>query len=134
VTESELPFASADLSPSEHLWEASGLFIQLLAGRWTLAVLSQLSGHGRRYQELHDALDGVSYKVLTETLRRAERNGLVARRLDGGRVETATLYVLTEIGQSLRVPLEAIVRWDNSNRQTVEQSRQQWDRLRRATG
>lgn len=35
-----------------------------------------LSDAGRRYQDLHDALDGISHKVLTDTLRRAERDGL----------------------------------------------------------
>jgi len=40
-----------------------------------------------RYQELHDALDGVSYKVLTDTLRRAEHDGLISRHLDPKRVE-----------------------------------------------
>jgi DNA-binding HxlR family transcriptional regulator len=44
--------------------------IELLAGRWTLGVLAQLGDGGRRYQELHDALDGISHKVLTDTLRR----------------------------------------------------------------
>ena len=53
--------------------------ISLLAGRWTLAVLAQLADGGRRYQNLDDALEGVSHKVLTETLRRAERDGLISR-------------------------------------------------------
>ena len=82
-------------------WRLSNLLVQLLAGRWTLAVLSERITGGRRYQDLHDALDGISYKVLTETLRRAERDGLVVRHLDGARVETATLYELTELGRSL---------------------------------
>jgi DNA-binding HxlR family transcriptional regulator len=50
---------------------------------------------GRRYQDLHDVLDGISHKVRTETLRRSERDGLITRQLDPGRVETATLYELT---------------------------------------
>ena len=78
-------------------WSRSHQFIVLLGGRWTLAVLSRLSESGRRYQDLHDALDGISHKVLTDTLRRAERDGLVARHLDPGRVETATLYQLTDL-------------------------------------
>jgi DNA-binding HxlR family transcriptional regulator len=82
--------------------------IQLLAGRWTIAMLTKLADSGHRYQDLHDSLDGISYKVLTETLRRAERDGLIARHLDGGRVETATLYELTALGQSLSAPLEAM--------------------------
>jgi len=44
----------------------------------------QLAAGGRRYQDLHDALDGISPKVLTETLRRAERDGLIRRHLDSG--------------------------------------------------
>jgi DNA-binding PadR family transcriptional regulator len=43
-------------------------------------------------------VDGISYKVLTDTLRRAERDGLITRHLDPGRVETATLYKLTDLG------------------------------------
>lgn len=42
-----------------------------------LAVLAELLGQGHRYQDLYDALDGICYKVLTETLRRAEREGLM---------------------------------------------------------
>ena len=50
-------------------------FISLVAGRWTLALLAELNGGGRRYQELRASLEGISYKVLTDTLRRAERDG-----------------------------------------------------------
>ena len=56
--------------------------VRLLGNRWTLSVLAKLNDGGLRYQDLHDALDGISYKVLTETLRRAERDGLIARHLD----------------------------------------------------
>jgi DNA-binding HxlR family transcriptional regulator len=72
--------------------------------------------------------------VLTETLRRAERDGLIARRLDGSRVETATLYELTDLGRSLDVLLAAMAEWAVTNWQSVEASRQHWDRLRRASG
>ena len=68
--------------------------IGLLAGRWTLSILADLAGGEKRYQELDDSLDGISHKVLTDTLRRAERDGLVTRHLDPGRVDTATLYRL----------------------------------------
>ena len=60
-------------------WRLPKLLVQLLAGRQSLAVLSELITGGRRYQDFHDALDGISYKVLTEALRRAERDGPRAR-------------------------------------------------------
>src|ERR1700722_6052288 len=85
--------------------------VHLVSGRWTLAVLAELSHDGRRYQQLYDALDGVSYKVLTATLRRAERDGLISRQLDPGRPETSTLYQLTEVGRSLDEPLAALTSW-----------------------
>ncbi|SHF01020.1 transcriptional regulator, HxlR family [Ferrithrix thermotolerans DSM 19514] len=65
--------------------------IALLGGRWTLELLAALADGGRRYQDLHDSLAGISHKVLTDTLRRAERNGLISRTPDPGRVDTATL-------------------------------------------
>jgi DNA-binding HxlR family transcriptional regulator len=107
-------------------------FVQLVSGRWNLALLGELRFGGRRYHDLHDALDGISHKVLTETLRRAERDGLVARHLDPGRVETATLYDLTDLGRSIELPLDAIDEWVEGNWQSVETARKHWDQLRRA--
>lgn len=107
--------------------------VQLLSGRWTMALLDELTNSGRRYQDLHDALDGISYKVLTETLRRAERDGLIVRHLDE-RIETATLYELTDLGRSLDAPLATMAEWADQNWQVVEAARTRWDRLRRASG
>lgn len=83
-------------------------------------MLAGLHERGRRYQDLHDPLDGISYKVLTETLRRAERDGFVARHLDGGRIETATLYELTDLGRPLDVLLVAMAEWAQCNWQAVD--------------
>ena len=65
-------------------WRSSGQFVQLLSGCWTLAVLGQLADGSLRYQDLDDAVDGISHKVLTETFHRVEREGLVTRHLDPG--------------------------------------------------
>ena len=53
--------------------ERSGLdaVAGLISGRWILAVLAALAAGGRRYQDLHEVMDGVSHKVLTDTLRSA---------------------------------------------------------------
>jgi DNA-binding HxlR family transcriptional regulator len=100
----------------------SRLLVELLAGRWTLAVLEQLAG------------EGISHKVLTETLRRAERDGLIARHLDPGRVETATLYRLTDLARSLGEPLAALERWSETDWPHVEAARRRWNELRRTVG
>ena len=97
-----------------------------------MPILEQLGGGGRRYQDLHDALDGISYKVLTETLRRAERDGLIAWHLDDARIETATLYELTDLGRSLDQPLAALAEWAEVNWKAVEVAREQWEARRQA--
>lgn len=107
--------------------EAASRFVHLVAGRWTLTVLAELATGGRRYHDLLDAVKGISPKVLTDTLRRAERDGLLARHLDAGRVETATLYELTDLGRSLDMPLAALGRWVGANWQRVEAAQQHWD-------
>ena len=111
----------------QQMVEPAERLARMLAGRWTLAVLGELSKGGRRYQDLHNALGHVSHKVLTDKLRRAERDGLVARHLDDGRVETATLYQLTDLGRSLREPLAAFDRWTEAQGYQVEHSRRRWD-------
>jgi DNA-binding HxlR family transcriptional regulator len=89
-------------------------------------VLAELADGGRRYQDLDAALHGVSHKVLTDTLRRAERDGLVARHLDPGPVETATLYQLTDLGRSLDEPVTALERWVDANWPEIEDARRRW--------
>ena len=83
-------------------------------------MLEQLTQNGHRYQDLHGALDGISHKVLTETLRRSERDGLIARHLDPGRIDTATLYELTDLGRSLELPLATLGEWVEANWRSVD--------------
>ena len=80
------------------------LAFDVLAHTWTPVVLFGLAAGPRRPGELRAAIGGVSPKVLTQALRRMERDGLVSRRRYGGappRVE----YVLTSAGRAL---LEAV--------------------------
>jgi DNA-binding HxlR family transcriptional regulator len=101
-------------------------FVRLLGGRWTLKVLAELAAGGRRYQDVHDVLEGVSHKVLTDTLRSAERDGLIFRRLDSERTGTTTLYELTDLGKSLDEPLAVLERWVDANWHLVEAARRNW--------
>ena len=107
-------------------WRRPYALVALIGGRWTLILLAELAAGGRRYQDLHDGLEGISPKVLTETLRRAERDGLIRRHLDSGRMETANLYELTDLGRSLEEPLAALGRWVEVNWDQVEAARSSW--------
>ena len=107
-------------------WRRPYALVRLIGGRWTLGVLGELAAGGLRFQDLHDVLDGVSHKVLTDTLRRAECDGLIRRHLDSGRMGTATLYELTDLGRSLDEPLAALGRWADANWELVEAAQRDW--------
>ena len=107
-------------------WQSSRRFVSLVSGLWTLNVLAQLAAGGRRYQDLHEGLDGISHKVLTDTLRRAERDGLIRRHLDSCRMDTANLYELTDLGRSLEEPLAALGQWVEANWDRVETAQRHW--------
>ncbi|GAB2877902.1 helix-turn-helix domain-containing protein [Streptomyces deserti] len=86
------------------------LAFDLLAHTWNAVVLWALRHGPVRHGELRESIGGISQKVLTETLRRLEFNGLVARRAYGGsppRVE----YELTGLGRTLLAPIDAVGAW-----------------------
>jgi len=107
-------------------WRQQFAFVGLIGGRWTLMLLAELAAGGGRYRDLHDRLNGISHKVLTDTLRRAERDGLIRRHLDSGRTDTANLYELTDLGRSLEEPLTALGRWVDANWDRVEAAQRSW--------
>ncbi|RSN50994.1 transcriptional regulator [Actinomadura sp. WAC 06369] len=86
------------------------LGLDLLSGTWTGVVLWTLRDGPMRPGDLRERIGGISHKVLTQTLRRLEANGLVARRRYAEappRVE----YGLTGPGRGLIEPLAALGRW-----------------------
>lgn len=86
------------------------LAFDLLANTWNAVALWALRHGPRRPRELRDLIGGISPKMLTETLRRLEYNGLVSRRSyaeSPPRVE----YELTALGRTLLGPIEAFGAW-----------------------
>lgn len=86
------------------------LGLDVLSGTWTGVVLWSLQHGPLRPGELRERIGGISHKVLTETLRRLERDGLVVRRRYAEappRVE----YELTPPGRGMLEPLAALGRW-----------------------
>ncbi|MEU4746799.1 helix-turn-helix domain-containing protein [Actinosynnema sp. NPDC023658] len=79
----------------------------LLANTWNPVVLHALRHGPRRPADLRRTIGGIRPKVLTETVRRLEGAGLVARTALRDRVE----YSLTDLGRSLLDPIDALGRW-----------------------
>ncbi len=84
--------------------------LELISGKWVPLILPALEAGPLRNGELLRKLDGISQKVMTQTLRDLERHGLV-RREDMRTVPPHVQYHLTELGRSLNVALVALDRW-----------------------
>jgi DNA-binding HxlR family transcriptional regulator len=95
----------------------------LIADKWTLLIVHLLAGGPRRNSELLRAIDGISQKMLTQTLRDLERNGLVTRT-DYGEIPPRVDYSLTALGRSLGEPVQALDRWAEQHFHLVEAARQ----------
>jgi DNA-binding HxlR family transcriptional regulator len=84
--------------------------LTLVADTWSVVAVFALGEGPRRYSELHERIGGISKKMLTQTLRKLERNGLVERR----RLRSAppgVEYRLTELGATLLDPVRSLSRW-----------------------
>lgn len=83
-----------------------------MSGKWPLWVLHILAEHGTpvRYTQLFRAVEGVSQKVLTQTLRTLERDGFISRRVYA-QVPPKVEYDLTELGASLLKQVDPVVVW-----------------------
>jgi DNA-binding HxlR family transcriptional regulator len=97
-----------------------------VASKWTMLVILALSGPPMRYAELQRRVAGVTKKMLTETLRGLERDGLVSRKVYPT-VPVQTEYVLTPLGRSLGDAVGVIRSWAYQNVQVVAQARSRFD-------
>lgn len=100
--------------------------LDLISDRWTMIVVKALAEGIQRYCALHRAIDGISQKMLTQTLRSLERDGLV-RRTVYPVVPPKVEYALTPLGETLREPLAMIEVWAERHMDEIVQARRQHD-------
>ncbi len=98
-----------------------------VADKWSALVVYALVRGPHRHGELKRTIDGISQKMLTQTLRSMERDGLVRRTVVGD-VPPHVLYDLTPLGRTLTEPLVAICRWSMDHVPEVSQARAAYDR------
>ena len=96
--------------------------LDLIANKWTALAIGALEDGPRRFGELRRRLEGISQKMLTQTLRELERDGLV-RRTVYPVVPLRVDYELTDLGRSVVAPLSAIRRWSEDNIMLVQRAR-----------
>jgi DNA-binding HxlR family transcriptional regulator len=78
--------------------------------KWSMLIVMLLSDGSKRFSELKRAIDGISQRMLTLSLRGLERDGLVSRTVTPT-IPPRVDYELTELGNSLREPVKALGEW-----------------------
>ena len=98
-----------------------------IGDRWTVLIVGALWDGNVRFSELRRRVEGISQKMLTQTLRGLERDGLV-RRTVYPEVPVRVEYTLTEAGRTLREPLRALEEWSIAHLGDVSGSQEAYDR------
>ena len=93
-----------------------------IGDRWTVLLITALEDGPRRFSELLRTVDGISQKMLTQTLRALEADGLVLRTVHP-EIPPRVEYELTELGRSLLEPLCALISWAIEHMGDVQTSR-----------
>jgi len=94
--------------------------------KWSVQVVMELGQGQRRFNELRRVVSGISQRMLTRTLRGLERDGLVSRTVTPS-VPPRVDYALTELGQSLKRPVNALGAWALENREAITAARARFD-------
>jgi DNA-binding HxlR family transcriptional regulator len=119
------------MSPShKHVTHNSCLAVREVLNRvgdkWSVLIVQLLADGPKRFSELRRMIEGISQRMLTLTLRGLERDGLVTRTVYPvvpARVE----YELTDLGRTLRKPIQALAKWAQENREGIRLARDRFD-------
>ncbi|HEX6564259.1 MAG TPA: helix-turn-helix domain-containing protein [Chthoniobacterales bacterium] len=103
------------------------LILDHLADKWAVLIVVRLAFGTMRFAELRRAVDGISQKMLTVTLRDLERDGLVVRKLYAS-VPPKVEYSLTPLGSSLVEKVNELCAWAEANIAEVLKARERFDR------
>ena len=106
--------------------------LDAISDKWVTLVLSALADGPLRYSDLSRRIAGVSQKMLTQTLRRLERDGLLTRTITPA-VPVRVDYQLTPLGQTILPVVAAIKRWSESHIREIHTARDAYDQERTST-
>lgn len=93
--------------------------VQLIGSKWKLLILRNLMQRPWRFNELRRSIDGISSKVLTDSLRSLETDGIVVRTVYA-EVPPRVEYALSDLGETLRPVLNAIQAWGETYKKQMQ--------------
>jgi DNA-binding HxlR family transcriptional regulator len=100
--------------------------LDVISDKWVSLILTALTEGPQRYSDLARSIAGVSQKMLTQTPRTLERDGLASRTVTPS-VPVRVDYTLTPLGSSLLPVMQAIKRWAEDNIEAVQLARTAYD-------
>ena len=97
-----------------------------LGDKWTTLIVVVLSQRPHRFSEIRRAVPDISKRMLTQTLRDLERDGMILRRVFPTKPPSVE-YRLTELGESLLDPLTTLIAWAETSQSSISRARREFD-------
>ncbi|PPD10556.1 helix-turn-helix domain-containing protein [Methylophilus sp.] len=116
--------------PSWNAYQAAcptRLMLNRIADKWTVLVLGLLETETKRFSTLQRQIGGISQKMLTQTLRGLERDGLIARTVYP-EVPPRVEYAITPLGKTLVGLLAALRVWSETHLEEVQEAQNRYDK------
>ena len=99
--------------------------LDLIANKWVVLIIHALEQDTKRFSDLQRQVDGITQKMLTQTLRNLECDGIVGRKVYPV-VPPKVEYYLTPLGQTLTEPLRSLCGWAEKHMGEVEEARHRY--------
>lgn len=106
--------------------------LERVATKWSVQIILATARGPVRFTELENSIDGISRRMLTLTLRRLERDGLISRTVYPC-VPPKVEYTATEPALELREAFQSLAEWALRHRQTIAGARREYDSLQPAS-
>lgn len=103
------------------------LLLDRIADKWTVLLLTTLAVQPMRFNALKRRIEGVSQKMLSQTLRQMERDGLVTRSVEAT-VPVSVTYAITPLGETLVQALQPVIDWAETRMPEVGLAQVAYDR------
>jgi DNA-binding HxlR family transcriptional regulator len=104
----------------------SRMILDRISNKWSMLILNRLRDETLRFNQLRRDIDGISQKVLSQTLKYLERDGLI-RREAFPTVPVTVEYSITELGRTLSDTVHVLTHWAEENFAAVVQAQQAYD-------
>ena len=97
-----------------------------ISDKWSMLLVMTLASGPKRFNQLRRDVPDISQKMLTQTLRDLQRDGMVARRVFDTKPPSVE-YRLTPLGESIIVPFGHLIRWAGENHPQIDRARMEFD-------